>query len=247
MPECILSAVCSFPTVLDAVNTASQVLQSGVPIARIELLDEVTMDAVNKFSKLNKPVAPTLFLEFHGSENGAKEQVNVTSEIAVENKGSDFEWAETQEQQNHLWKARHDVLYALLALRPGTRAVSTDVCVPISALPQAVTYAQSAVKESGLVAGILGHVGDGNFHCTLGIDIESQEELSKVKKLSGDIAQFALQLDGTCTGEHGIGIGKCYLLQEEVGSAGIGVMKSIKASLDPQNLMNPGKVFECMP
>lgn len=244
MPECTLSATCTFPSVLDAVSTATQVLQSGIPIARIELLDEVSIQAVNQFSKLNKTVKPTLFLEFHGSESGTKEQVALTSEIAEGNQGSNFEWAETQEEQNHLWKARHDILYAVLSLQPGTKPYSTDVCVPLSTLPQAVAYAQSVIKETGLFAGILGHVGDGNFHCILPIDIDNPEEIAKVQKVSSRIAEHALKLGGTCTGEHGIGIGKRKLLTKEIGPVGLDVMKSVKKSIDPLNLMNPGKVFE---
>jgi len=243
MPECVLSAVCSFPTVSDAVNSSTQILSSCIPIARIEYLDELCVDASNKYSNLSNKVAPSLFLEFHGTESSTSEQVELTSEIVKENGGSDLKWAEKQEERNHLWKARHDILYALTALRPGSKAYSTDVCVPVSSLAEAVLYSSKLMSESGIVSGVLGHVGDGNFHCLMAIDADNDEELKQVKLVTDAIARKGIELRGTCTGEHGIGIGKREHLASEMGVTGISVMKMIKTAIDPLNLMNPGKVL----
>ncbi|XP_002125231.2 putative D-lactate dehydrogenase, mitochondrial [Ciona intestinalis] len=243
MPESTLSAVCSFPTVQDAVNTSIQVLQYSIPIARIEFLDNVAIKAVNKFSKLENEIAPTLFLEFHGSEAGAKEQVNQVAEIAAANGGAQFKWAETVEERSKLWQARHDALYALLALKPGTKGYSTDVCVPISQLPTAIEHSLSIVEKYGILCGIVGHVGDGNFHCLLTLDSDNESEVLRAKMAAEEIGKKAIFLGGSCTGEHGIGIGKRELLKEEVGLETLNVMKGIKNVLDPRNLMNPFKVI----
>lgn len=244
IPEAMVSAVCSFPSVQAAVDSTVQVLQAGVPIARIEFLDDVMMDACNRFSSLSYPVTPTLFLEFHGTERSLEEQVRTTEEIAQSNGGSDFQWARDAETRNRLWKARHDAWYAALALRPGCKAYATDVCVPLSRLPQIVVETKEDVIANGLTGPIAGHVGDGNFHCLMVMDPTDPEELQKVHLFSERLARRALAMSGTCTGEHGVGLGKRALLCEEVGPDTIQIMHSVKDALDPKNLMNPGKVLQ---
>ncbi|XP_061878406.1 probable D-lactate dehydrogenase, mitochondrial [Entelurus aequoreus] len=243
IPDSMVSAVCSFPTVQAAVDSTVQILQAGVAIARIEFLDDVMIDACNKFSSLSYPVTPTLFLEFHGSEQSLEEQVNTTEEITQANGGSDFEWARDAEKRNHLWKARHDAWYAAQALRPGCKAYSTDVCVPISQLPQIIVETKADLLENKLTGPIAGHVGDGNFHCLMVLDPDDPEELHQVHLFSERLARRALAMNGTCTGEHGVGLGKRGLLYEEMGPETMRVMQNIKHALDPKNLMNPGKVF----
>ncbi|CAK8681541.1 unnamed protein product [Clavelina lepadiformis] len=239
-PEMTKSAVCSFPTIMDAVNTAMQILQCSIPIARIELLDETSIKAVNNYSHLTHPEMPHLFLEFHGSAASTGEQVDQTAEIAGLNSGSEFKWAETQEEHNHLWQARHDLWYAVKAFKPGSTAISTDACVPVSALAEAISHSAALLDESGLIGGILGHVGDGNYHCFV---IVEDDQAKLVESLTKAIGKKAIELGGTCTGEHGIGIGKRPLLKEEVGEKTLKLMKAIKCSFDPLGLMNPGKVF----
>ncbi|MEE6499611.1 hypothetical protein FKM82_003514 [Ascaphus truei] len=247
IPEAVVSAVCAFPSVQAAVDSTVQILQCGVPIARIEFLDDVMIDACNKFNGLSYTVLPTLFLEFHGTEKGLEEQVQRTEEITQLNGGSDFTWAKDQEQRNKLWAARHNAWYAALALRPGCRGYATDVCVPISKLPEIIVATKKDLMESNLTGPIAGHVGDGNFHCIMVLDLGDKDEVRRVKEFTDRLARTALALDGTCTGEHGIGLGKRKLLEEEVGEVGIAVMKQIKATLDPKNLMNPGKVLSLDP
>ncbi|XP_022084081.1 probable D-lactate dehydrogenase, mitochondrial [Acanthaster planci] len=243
IPEAILAAVCSFDTVQEAVDSVTQVMQCGVPIARIEFLDEAMMDACNKYSHLDQKVAPTLFLEFHGSEESVKSQVQYVEEIVRGNNGSDFQWAERPEDRSKLWKARHDCLYACIATRPGCKALSTDVCVPISKLPQIIVQTQEDLRNCGLYGAIVGHVGDGNFHVGMPVNIDDPSEMATVKTFCSQLGRRALELGGTCTGEHGIGIGKRELLLQEVGEEGVATMRRIKRALDPDNLMNPGKVF----
>ncbi|XP_075045574.1 putative D-lactate dehydrogenase, mitochondrial [Mixophyes fleayi] len=243
VPEATVSAVCAFPSIQAAVDSTVQILQCGIPIARIEFLDDVMVDACNKYNDLNYPVLPTLFLEFHGSENDVKEQVQQTEEITQLVGGSDFTWARDQEERNKLWTARHNAWYAALALRPGCRGYSTDVCVPISKLPQIIVETKDDLIKSQLTGPIAGHVGDGNFHCIMVLDLSDKDEVQRVKQFTDRLARRALALNGTCTGEHGIGIGKRTLLQEEIGEIGIMTMRQIKATLDPKNLMNPGKVI----
>ncbi|XP_028842463.1 putative D-lactate dehydrogenase, mitochondrial isoform X1 [Denticeps clupeoides] len=243
IPETMVSAVCSFPSVQAAVDSTVQVLQAGVPIARIEFLDDVMIDACNRFNSLSYPVAPTLFLEFHGSTRSLEEQVAITEEIAKDNGGSDFSWAQDEESRGRLWKARHDAWYAALALRPGCKAYATDVCVPLSCLPEVVVATKKDLIRNGLTGPIAGHVGDGNFHCIMVLDPNDQEEVGQVHQFTERLARRALAMDGTCTGEHGVGLGKRVLLREEVGPLAIEVMQGLKATLDPKNLMNPGKVL----
>ncbi|XP_020624335.1 probable D-lactate dehydrogenase, mitochondrial isoform X2 [Orbicella faveolata] len=243
IPESTASGVSSFSDVKSAVDAVVEILQSGIPMARIEFLDDVQIDACNKFSGLNYPVTPTLFLEFQGSENGVKEQASIAGEIIESNGGSKFQWATELEERNKLWKARHNAWYADMALRPGCKGVSTDVCVPISRLPEIIVETKEDIITSNLIAPIVGHVGDGNFHCVLPLDLECEEELKRAKEFVDRLSRRALAMGGTCTGEHGIGCGKQALLPEEIGPTGVQVMKEIKNLLDPNGILNPGKVF----
>lgn len=243
IPEATISATCHFPDVQSAVDTTVQVLQCGIPMARIEFLDEVSIDACNKFSHLDLTVAPSLFLEFHGAEASLKDQTAVVEELVKMNNGSDFRWAIDPDERNHLWKARHEILYACMALKPGSKPYSTDVCVPISNLPEVIVRTKEMIKEAGIIGPMVGHVGDGNFHVFYPVHADDHETLCKIKDVSYKMALIALELNGTCTGEHGIGIGKRDLLVREIGEDGLSVMKQIKTTLDPNSIMNPGKVF----
>nr|XP_020470349.1 probable D-lactate dehydrogenase, mitochondrial [Monopterus albus] len=244
IPESMVSAVCSFPSIQAAVKSTVQILQAGVPVARIEFLDDVMIDACNRFSCLSYPVTPTLFLEFHGSGQSLKDQVNTTADITQSNGGSDFQWAQEAETRNRLWKARHDAWYAAQALRPGCKAYATDVCVPLSRLPQIIVETKEDLIENKLTGPIAGHVGDGNFHCLMVVDPNNPEELHRMYLFTDRLARRALAMDGTCTGEHGVGLGKRALLCEEVGPMVIQIMQGLKATLDPNNLMNPGKILQ---
>ncbi|MFQ6018944.1 MAG: FAD-binding oxidoreductase [Kiloniellaceae bacterium] len=242
IPEAIASAVCAFPTLEGTVNTVILTIQSGIPVARIELLDEVQMDAINRYAKLDYAVQPTLFFEFHGTEAGVREQSESVGEIASGYGGSNFRWATKAEQRSKLWQARHDAYYAALALRPGAKGWPTDVCVPISRLAECILETKQDIEDSGLLAPIVGHVGDGNFHLSLIIDPEDSAEMAKATALNEAMVMRALRMGGTCTGEHGIGIGKMHFLRAEHGEA-VSVMRQVKRALDPDNLMNPGKML----
>ncbi|XP_067905713.1 probable D-lactate dehydrogenase, mitochondrial isoform X1 [Heterodontus francisci] len=242
IPEAMVSAVCSFPTVQAAIDCTVQILQCGIPIARIEFLDDVMMNACNKYSNLSYTVSSTLFLEFHGTENSMEEQIQTAEEIAKVNSGSDFAWAKDQETRNKLWQARHSAWYAARALHPGCEGYSTDVCVPLSKLPEIIVATKEDLVRSKLTGPIVGHVGDGNFHCIMIMNPEDEDEGRRVKEFTDRLARRALAMHGTCTGEHGIGLGKRQLLTEEIGAVGMQVMREIKAALDPKNIMNPGKV-----
>ena len=242
IPEAMAAAVCSFDSLEGAVNTVIQTIQLGIPVARIELLDDVEMDAVNKYSKLDYPVKDTLFLEFHGTEAGVKEQAETVQMIAAENTGGDFKWATRPEDRNKLWQARHDVTYASKSLRPGAEIWATDVCVPISRLAECILETKKDLKDSFLIAPLVGHVGDGNFHLGFLIDRDDPKELAEAERLNERLVMRALAMDGTCTGEHGIGLGKMKFLTAEHGE-GVAVMRQIKKALDPENIMNPGKIF----
>lgn len=241
IPETILSAVCSFPDLERAVNTVILTIQSGIPIARIELLDDVQMDAVNRFSGLDYAVAPTLFFEFHGSTAGAQEQVEQVSALAVEHGGADFKWATKPEERSKLWQARHDAYYAALALRPGCKGIATDVCVPISRLAECILETQADVRNAGVCAPIVGHVGDGNFHLVFVVDPDNAAEMKTAADINKRMIMRALAMDGTCTGEHGVGHGKIDYLEVELGEA-LSAMRAVKMALDPDNIMNPGKI-----
>ena len=242
LPEAISSATCAFPDVASAVRTVIQTIQLGVPVARIELLDTLTVQAVNRYSKTLLRESPMLFFEFHGSPTGVEEQAQTVQELARDNGGLDFEWATRPEDRTRLWQARHDVLFACLNLLPGSRGITTDVCVPISRLAEAITATQAEIDASGMIAPIVGHVGDGNFHVVILTEPDKPEQVHAAEALGRRIVERALQLDGTCTGEHGIGIGKKDFLLAEHGE-GVAVMASLKAALDPLGLMNPGKVI----
>jgi len=242
LPEAISSATCSFPDVASAVQTVIQTIQLGVPVARIELLDTLTVQAVNRYSKTTLRESPMLFFEFHGSPTGVEEQAQTVQELARDNGGQDFEWATRPEDRSRLWQARHDVLFACLNLQPGCRGISTDVCVPISRLAEAIAGTQEEIAATGLIAPIVGHVGDGNFHVVILTEPDNPDQVHAAEALGRRIVERALLLDGTCTGEHGIGIGKKDFLLAEHGE-GVAVMASLKAALDPLGLMNPGKVI----
>jgi D-lactate dehydrogenase (cytochrome) len=217
-------------------------IQSGIPVARIELLDEPQMEAINKYSKLDHKVAPTLFFEFHGTTAGVAEQVELVKDIAAEHGGDDFRWATSQEERSKLWQARHDAYYAALALRPGSKGWATDVCVPISRLADCITETKADLAQSSIPSALAGHVGDGNFHLIFMIDPNRPEEIAEASRLNDRMVTRALEMDGTCTGEHGIGYGKMDFLFAEHGEA-VEVMASIKRAIDPDNLMNPGKIM----
>lgn len=243
IPEAITSAVCAFPDMESAVNTVIMICQSGIPVARMELLDSLQMDACNRYSDLDYPIAPTLFFEFHGTTDGIKEQVTQVKDIAAEFGSSDFKWASKTEDRNKLWQARHDAYYAGLALRPNSKGIATDVCVPISRLADCILETQKDIAESEIIAPIVGHVGDGNFHLVMVIDPDDADEMARAEALNDRMVQRALDMDGTCTGEHGVGYGKIGYLKAEHGE-GISVMRDIKHALDPKNIMNPGKIIQ---
>ncbi len=242
IPEAITSARCSFPTVDAACQAVMMTIQYGIPVARIELLDELSVKAANAYSGLNLPETPLLLLEFHGSETGAVEQAETFGQIAEEFGGTDFAATSTTEERNKLWQARHDMYWASLQLRPGAHGMSTDVCVPISRLAECVTAAQQKAADMGLLAPVVGHVGDGNFHTLLLMDMEDAEEVAKAEEFVGWMNDMAISMEGTCTGEHGIGQGKMPYLVKELGPA-TDYMAAIKAALDPDNIMNPGKIL----
>ncbi len=242
IPEAISGGICPFPSVEAACNATILTIQSGIPIARIELLDELHVKAVNAYSKLSLPEKPMLFVEFHGSEAGVAEQSERFGEIAGELGGGPFEWTTKTEDRNRLWQARHDIYWAAKGLRPGADVISTDVCVPISRLAQCVTETQADVAELGLFAPVVGHVGDGNFHLSLLLDMKDEKEVETARRFLERLAARALRLEGTCTGEHGVGQGKMKFLPAEHGPEGIAAMRAIKRLFDPDNIMNPGKI-----
>lgn len=242
IPEAISSGVVSFPDFEKAIDAVIETIQSGLPMARIEFLDEVQVAACNRYSKLSLPETPLLLVEFHGSEASVAEQAQRFGAIASEHGGGDFEWATKPEDRTRLWEARHNALYASLALRPGKKGLITDVCVPISRLAEAIKGTKDDLANSTLVAPMVGHVGDGNFHLIMLIDPENPEEVAEAKRIHDRMVVRALSLDGTCTGEHGIGEGKIAFLEAEHGE-GVAVMRAIKQALDPQGILNPGKMF----
>jgi D-lactate dehydrogenase (cytochrome) len=242
IPEAISAGVCPFPSVEAACNATIATIQSGVPVARIELLDELQVKATNLYSKLALPEVPMLFVEFHGSPAGVAEQSERFGEIAGDLGGGPFEWATKPEDRSRLWQARHDAYWAGRGLRPGAQALATDVCVPISRLAECVTATQREIAALGLVAPILGHVGDGNFHLTLLVDMSDPAEVEAAKTLCERLVERALAMDGTCTGEHGVGQGKMKYLAGELGSPALAAMVAIKRALDPDDIMNPGKI-----
>jgi D-lactate dehydrogenase (cytochrome) len=242
-PEAISAAVCQFPTVKAAVDTVIQTIQLGVPIARIEFLDSLMVRAVNNYSKLSLREAPILFLEFHGSAAGVKEQAETVQRVADEHGGLGFEWTANPEDRSRLWAARHSAYFAMLQLRPGCRSNTTDVCVPISRLADCLVETVDECARSGFLCPIVGHVGDGNFHVGILVDPNDPAEAERADALNASIVRRALRVGGTCTGEHGVGLHKQGFLLQEAGDGAVDVMRSIKQALDPRNLMNPGKIF----
>ena len=244
IPESIMSAVCHFPDLESAVLTAQEVIQYGIPIARIEMLNKDQMEISIKYSKLeNAEPMPTLFFEFHGSESANKESINIVEELSKNNGGSDLKWAETLEERNKLWKARHEVYDSVKAQGVNTKVYTTDICVPISNLVECIKFSEKEIQQHGLKAPMVGHVGDGNFHVTILYDPLKEGEYKIIRDFSDKLVDKALELEGTITGEHGIGLQKKkYLLKEHPDN--LPVMKSIKKSIDPNNIMNPGKVFD---
>jgi D-lactate dehydrogenase (cytochrome) len=243
IPEAIGAAICPFPSVEAACNATILTIQSGIPVARIELLDELQVKACNAYSKLTLPESPLLLLEFHGTEAGVAEQSQRFGEIAAELGGGPFEWTTKPEERTRLWQARHDGYWAALALRPGARPLATDVCVPISRLAECVTESQRDAREAKLVAPVVGHVGDGNFHVSLLVDMDDADEIKRVKSFMERLTERALRMGGTCTGEHGVGQGKMKYLLAEHGAPAMAAMKAVKQALDPQDIMNPGKML----
>jgi len=241
IPEAIAGGVCPFPSVEAACNAVILTIQSGIPVARIELLDALQVKACNAYSKLSLPETPTLFLEFHGTHASVKEQSEQFGAIAAEFGAGEFLWETTPEARNKLWKARHDVYWACMGLRPGAKVVATDVCVPISRLAECVTETAADIERERLVGPIVGHVGDGNFHVTMLVDLEDADEVLRAEAFVGRLNLRAIAMDGTCTGEHGVGQGKMKYLAAEHGK-GLDVMRSIKRAIDPGNIMNPGKI-----
>jgi len=243
IPEAITSAVCQFPTLADAVNSVIMVIQSGIPVARIELLDEVQMRACIAYSKLEGYAArPTLFFEFHGTDASAAEQAEMVKAISDDFGGSAFQWTARAEDRTKLWQARHDAYYAGIALRPGKKGIATDACVPISKLADCIVETRADIDRSGLIAPIVGHVGDGNFHLVIVVDPDDADEMHRAHELNERLIHRTLAYGGTCTGEHGIGQGKMQFLTAEHGEA-VSVMRAVKQALDPLNIMNPGKIL----
>ena len=235
------AAVCAFPTIQGAADTVIQTLQSGIPIARSELLCATTMAALNRHNKTSHREMPTLLLEFHGTEAAVVEQAKMVQELARDNGGLDFQWATKPEERSKLWEARHNAYFACLQLKPGARALSTDVCVPISRLAECVVETTKDIDKASMPIPLFGHVGDGNFHLVILINPQDQAEIEEAKALNVRVVQRALAMEGTCTGEHGVGIGKQAYLLEELGDA-VDLMKDLKRTFDPDNLLNPGKV-----
>ena len=242
LPEAVAAAVCAFPTVAAAVDTVIKLIDTGIGIARIELLDELQMEAVNKYSGLAYQIAPTLFFEFHGSAHTVAESSEIAGKIAAAHGSGDFRWATDENERKRLWQARYDSYYAALSRRPGSVGYVTDACVPITRLAECIAKTKALLEKSSLIASLLGHVGDGNFHVVFALEPDNKDELAEAQQLSHQIVDLALEMDGTCTGEHGIGVGKRSALEKEHGEA-VGLMRAIKHALDPLNLMNPGTIF----
>src|SRR5947207_4481083 len=242
IPESMVSATCAFESLEGAVNTVIQTIQSGIPVARIELMDSETVDSVNKYSKLSLPLRSMLLLEFHGTDASTKEQAEMVQAIAADHGGGDFAWTGQAEERSRMWQARHDAAWAAKAARPGWGMWATDVCVPISRLAECILETQKDIVARDLYAPIVGHVGDGNFHLTMMVDPDDPTYLKRAEGLNDRMVARALALGGTCTGEHGVGLGKIKVLYEEHGEA-MSLMRSIKKALDPENIMNPGKIL----
>ena len=243
LPEAVSAAICSFPSIEAAVRTTIQTIQLGVPIARVELIDHNTVRMVNAYARLSLREEPLLLMEFHGSPAGVKEQAETVQEIASEFGGNAFEWADTPEERTRLWTARHNAYFAAIQSRPGCRAISTDTCVPISRLADCLLASVAEVDASGIPYFLVGHVGDGNFHFGYLIDPNDADERAQAETLNHTLVARAIALEGTCTGEHGVGLHKMGFLVDETGTGAVDMMRTIKRALDPQNILNPGKIF----
>ncbi|GAB3428965.1 FAD-binding oxidoreductase [Giesbergeria sinuosa] len=243
LPEAVSAAICSFPSIEAAVRTVIQTIQLGVPIARVELIDAHSVRMVNRYSKLSLREEPLLLMEFHGSPAGVQEQAQTVQEIARDLGGNDFEWATTPEERTRLWTARHNALFAAIASRPGCKAMSTDTCVPISRLADCLLDSVAEADASGIPYFLVGHVGDGNFHFGYLIDPDSTQERAQAEQLNQSLVQRAIQMQGTCSGEHGVGLHKMGFLVDEAGTPALAVMRAIEQALDPHNILNPGKIF----
>jgi D-lactate dehydrogenase (cytochrome) len=243
LPEAISAAICFFPSIEAAVRTTIEIIQMGIPIARVELVDGPTVAMFNQQSKLTLREEPLLLMEFHGSPAGVKEQAELVQDIALGQGGQAFEWADTPEERTRLWTARHNAYFSAIQSRPGCRVISTDVCVPISRLADCVLESAQEAKDSGLPHFLVGHVGDGNFHFGYMIDPDSPDERLVAETLNEKVVRRALSMDGTCSGEHGVGVHKIGFLQSEAGDAALDMMRAIKRTLDPNNILNPGKIF----
>ena len=243
LPEAVSAAICSFPSIESAVRTVIQTIQLGVPIARVELMDANAVRGVNQYSKLTLREQPLLLMEFHGSPASVKEQAETVQEIAGEHGGADFEWADTPEERSRLWTARHNGYFAAVASRPGCRCITTDTCVPISRLADALLDSVDEADASRIPYFLVGHVGDGNFHMGYLIDPDDADERARAEQLNHQLVARALKLGGTCTGEHGVGLHKMGFLVDEAGAGSIAMMRAIKRALDPKNILNPGKIF----
>jgi len=242
-PESVRAAVCPFESMAGAANTVIQTIQLGIPVARIEIIDEVQLRVCNAYSKTNYPLAPTLFFEFHGiSDVAVEDQIRAVEEIAREHGAKGFKWASTLEDRNTLWQARHNAYYAAVASRPGARAWTTDICVPISHLAECILETQADLRDTGVEAPLVGHAGDGNFHLIIMLNPDDPQELAKITRLSERLVERALKFNGTCSGEHGVGFGKLKYLKAEHGAA-LDTMRAIKKAIDPDDLMNPGKLI----
>ena len=242
IPEAISAAVCTLPSEISAARTAIAVKQNGIPIARMEMLDRLAICAVNAYSGLSLEEKPTMFFEFHGSETSVAEQAEAVGQIVEENGGGAFSWSRLPEERSKLWSARHNAYYAMLNLKPGAKAITTDVCVPISALADVISETINDATNNNFIAPIVGHVGDGNFHCLLLLDPNDPDEIQRADGFTTRLAYRAQDAGGTCSGEHGVGLGKGKYLEAEAGVEGLAVMRSIKRALDPNNLFNPGKL-----
>ena len=243
IPEAISAAVCTFPSIDAAVQTVIQTIQMGVPVARIELLDALSLAAINKFSKTTLAEAPTLFFEFHGSPSAVAEHAETVQAIAGDMGGANFEWATRPEDRSRLWQARHDAYFACLQLKPGCRCFPTDVCVPISRLAECIAATYDDIAQVSIPIALFGHVGDGNFHLVVLVDRDNPQEMAEAAWISERVVERAIAMEGTCTGEHGIGLGKRKYLVREHGAVAVDVMRALKIALDPHNLLNPGKVL----
>ncbi|TXG88244.1 MAG: FAD-binding protein [Rhodocyclaceae bacterium] len=243
VPEAMSAAVCAFPSIDAAVTTVIQTIQMGIPVARIELLDALTLTAINRFSKTTLPERPTLFFEFHGSEASVAEQAEFVQQLAGEQGGENFEWATRPEDRTRLWQARHDAYFACLQMKPGGRAFPTDVCVPISRLAECIAATNEDLQQVSIPIMLFGHVGDGNFHLVVLVDAANEKDMQEAEWINERVVERALTMEGTCTGEHGIGLGKKKFMVREHGEGAVEVMRAMKHALDPDDLLNPGKIL----